>query len=145
MAQISKRQLGRKLELKVYDSFWRVIANIKNREEVSDFFSDCLTRTERVYLAKRMAIAVLLSKGYDYRSISNMLKVSTGTVGRVASKIEEKGWKLFVRKLEGLEDWDKFWHDMEKLLMRFTGAGRRMFLSGEEIEGIVRKHKRLSS
>ncbi|KKR75753.1 MAG: hypothetical protein UU19_C0048G0007 [Candidatus Curtissbacteria bacterium GW2011_GWD1_40_8] len=86
-----------------------------------------------------------LSKGYDYRSISNMLKVSTGTVGRVASKIEEKGWKLFVRKLEGLEDWDKFWHDMEKLLMRSTGAGRRMFLSEEEIEGIVRKHKRLSS
>jgi len=142
MSQISKRQLGRKLELKIYDSFWRVIANIKKREEVSDFFSDCLTPTERVYLAKRMAIAVLLSKGYDYRSISNMLKVSTGTVGRVASKIKERGWKLFVKKLEGLEDWDKFWHDMEKLLVRFTGAGRRMFLPGEELEGIIKKHKR---
>ena len=50
MAQISKRQLGRKLELKVYDSFWRVIANDTDDNSTSDsFFTFIINAQSLIY------------------------------------------------------------------------------------------------
>jgi len=82
MSQVSKRQLTKKIEEKVFDSFWAVIADLKKKNDVSLFFTDFFTKAERINFAKRMSIAVFLSKGYDYRSIRDMLKVSINTIGR---------------------------------------------------------------
>lgn len=42
-------------------------------------------------LAKRLAIAVLLEKGWDYQSISSAVKVSTSTVNSVRSQMQYRG------------------------------------------------------
>ncbi|MDO8486816.1 MAG: Trp family transcriptional regulator [Candidatus Curtissbacteria bacterium] len=141
MSQVSRRQLTKEIENKVFDSFWSVMANLKKKKEVSIFFSDFFTKTEKVNFAKRMSIAILLYKGYDYRSIRDILKVSVDTIGRVSSNIEDDGWRLFLKKLEQIEGWQKFWHDMELVLLRFTGGGRRAFKSDEELEAIIRSRK----
>lgn len=142
MSQISKRKLEKQIEQKVFDSFWSVIANLKKKQEVSVFFSDFFSRVEKINFSKRLSIAVLLSRGYDYRTIREMLKVSTTTIGKVALKIEDEGWQLFIKKLQSLEDWKSFWYDTELMLWRFTGGGRRAFKSDEELEAIIRRYKR---
>ena len=144
MSQVSKRQLTKKIEEKVFDSFWAVIADLKKKNDVSLFFTDFFTKAERINFAKRMSIAVFLSKGYDYRSIRDMLKVSINTIGRIAPKVENPGWKLFSSRLEKIEEWREFWHDAELLLWRFTGGGRRAFKTNDELEAINRKRNRLS-
>lgn len=141
MTQVSKRQLTRQIEAKVFDSFWTVVAKLTKKEEVAVFFSDFFSRAEKVNFAKRVSIAVLLSKGYDYRQIRDILKVSTTTIGKVASKMGDSGWQLFLKKLQGMEDSEKFWHDMELALLRLTGGGTRMFKSDEELEAIVRTRR----
>lgn len=142
MSQVSKKQVRKEIETKVFESFWTVIAKLTKKEEVAVFFSDFFSETERINFAKRVSIAVLLSKGYEYRAIRDILKVSTATIGKVALKIEDDGWKLFISKLEHVEEWQKFWHDMELLLWRFTGGGTRTFKSDEELEAIIRSQKR---
>ncbi|MBI2599143.1 hypothetical protein HYW40_02915 [Candidatus Curtissbacteria bacterium] len=141
MSQVSKKQIKDEIEATVFDSFWTVVAKLTKKEEVGMFFSDFFSKTERINFAKRVSIAVLLSKGYEYRSIRDILKVSTATILKVSLKMEHDGWKLFIRKLEQVEEWEKFWHDMELSLLRLTGGGKRMFKSDEELEVLVRGRK----
>lgn len=141
MSQVSKKQIRNEIEAKVFDSFWTVVAKLTKKEEVGVFFSDFFSKTERINFAKRVSIAVLLSKGYEYRAIRDILKVSTATILKVSLKMENDGWKLFIRKLEQVEEWEKFWHDMELTILRMTGGGTRMFRGDEELEAIVRSRR----
>ena len=58
----------------------------KQSELVDVFF----TRTEKIVLAKRIAIAFMLVKGYSYRQISDKIKVSTSTILKIADSITSK-------------------------------------------------------
>ena len=142
MTQISKRVLEKQIERKVFESFWILLAKTTNQHDVELFFSDFFTKNEKVNFAKRLSIAILLSDGYEWRSVAETLKVSLDTVGRVAVKMENPGWQFFVKKLKQVEDWQKFWHEVEFNLWRFTGGGRRAFKTNEELEAIIKSRKR---
>jgi hypothetical protein len=61
-------------------------------------------------LAKRLAIAFLVAKDYDYREISKILRVSTTTVGRVAVSYKYgKSFRHVVEKLLKDEKVEEFW------------------------------------
>src|SRR3989344_4824995 len=76
MSQVSKRVLSKKIQESLFQNFWEIFAQIKKPKEVAIFLEDFLSPTEKVMLAKRLAIAILFSKGYNHRSISSLLKVS---------------------------------------------------------------------
>lgn len=61
----------------------------RNASRLEDFFTNIFTRTEKIMLAKRLAIGYLILKEYDYRSISRTLKVSYGTIARMALIMNE--------------------------------------------------------
>ena len=100
MTQVSKRQLGRQLEQEIYDTFWSTISKFTDKVEINDFFSELFTHNERINFAKRLAIAILLYKDHDWRSIKDMVKVSEGTIAKIASKVNTSGFKIFFNKLE---------------------------------------------
>lgn len=56
------------------------VAKLRTKEQVSGFFEEFLTPTEKVMLAKRLAIGILIAKRYSYREISDLLKMSTSTI-----------------------------------------------------------------
>ena len=80
MTQVSRLPLPKKLEEQMYTLFRRVLSELHSEGDITDFLDDLLTPTEKVMLAKRLAIAFLLEKGYDQRAIHTILKVSTTTV-----------------------------------------------------------------
>jgi len=94
--QLSKHGVSRPIEKKIYKSLYRVLADIKQPRSVEIFFTGILTETEKVALAKRLAIAVYLKKNKSYQVIKNELKVSSATIATVQN--------LMIENNEGLNN-----------------------------------------
>lgn len=119
MAQVSKYPLPKEVEERMFDVFWQTIANLTTKQSVKKFLYDLLSPTEKTMLAKRLGIAILLLKGYDYRSISEILKVSTATIMLINNwlKTEGDGYKTAIKKILKKEKQEEFWDNLEEKLM----------------------------
>lgn len=105
MPQVSKSPIPKKTDRKIRKAFTRALVDIKSEREMERYIFDLLTPTERVMLAKRLAIAALLIEGLPYHEISERLKVSTATIGRVNLWLgmAGDGYRLVVEKIGGLK------------------------------------------
>src|SRR4030043_1518792 len=69
------------LEKKIFlGEFYDMIALLKNRDEVKQFFKDLLTLSEVVMISRRLQIAKMLLEGYTYREVQDKLKVGVPTI-----------------------------------------------------------------
>lgn len=136
MTQVSRRQLSKQMEGMVYGTFWETIAKLTKENEVDLFFSDLFTRAERVNFIKRLSIAVLLYKGYDWRQICDLLKVSPNTVARVASRLKGDGFRVFFEKIEKEQKWQQFWKDLAKAYLTITHPDKVARLGDEGVEAV---------
>ena len=118
MAQVSKRKLTPKTEVRLFKIFWETISELKGPINVEEFFTDLLTPTERIMLAKRLAIAVMLLKGYGYESIENSLKVTSGTISSVALWLKHSGsgYRKMVEKLAKKEKFQELLDGLESAI-----------------------------
>lgn len=91
MSQVSKRFLQKKTEDRIIQLFTDTILLCDTREKSTIFLDDLLTPTEKVMLSKRFSIAFMLLENYDYSTISQILKVSRATIGKVSNWLKEKG------------------------------------------------------
>src|SRR3989344_4202246 len=120
MSQVSKRMLQADITERLFQNFWEMFANIKQTRQVQLFLEDFLSPTEKIMLAKRMAIAILFSKGYDHRTISSMLKVSTTTVNNIARFLNAKtpGYQLLIKKYSQKQSTKEFIQELERYFYR---------------------------
>lgn len=88
---MSKYPLQKEVEDRMYEVFMESIAAATTTTAVKKFVDDLLSPTERLMIAKRLSIALLLVKQYDQRTISRWLKVSLGTVSKVSLVLQKKG------------------------------------------------------
>ncbi len=120
--QVSKRGVNRKIEEKIFNSLYQVLADMKRSVEVEKFLEDVLSDTERTVLAKRLAIASYLSKNRSYEIIRDDLKVSSATIANVQKWLEHSGEGLMIalKRIEADEwagdmagkisqNWKKMW------------------------------------
>ena len=136
MPEVSRRKLPREIEEKIKASFYEAISVVKGDKESELFLRDLLTPTERVMIPKRLAIAILLSKGWTNSMICSRLNVTNSTVASVVRTFEaSEGFKTVIDKLQKNEAWRSLWQDIESLLYRFSLPGR-VFIE----EGAI-KHK----
>ncbi len=148
MTQVSKYPLPQDLTDRVFEIFLKTFVHIKNRDDADQFLSDLLTPTEKVMLSKRLAIAFLLQKGYDFRKIQRIMRVSAPTVASVNSALRygSKGYKKLIEKIIKEESFgDLFEESIAKLLSIPAKAGK----GGEvwrylkrDVEEEVKKRKR---
>jgi len=120
MSQVSKRILKADITERLFQNFWEMFADIKQTRQVQLFLEDFLSPTEKIMLAKRMAIAILFSKGYDHRTISSMLKVSTTTVNNIARFLNAKtpGYQLLIKKYSQKQSTKEFIQELERYFYR---------------------------
>lgn len=119
MTQVSKYRLDKDFEIEMFRKFWFSLSTLRDADAVASFFSDFLTDTEGLMLAKRFTIAVLLLRGKRPKMIKEMLHVSFSATGSVASWlknsspktqtalrriIEESNWEEFIDKIEEMLD-----------------------------------------
>lgn len=135
MAQVSRLFLSKNLYERIFEIFFKSILKLKNKKEAEEFFNDLLTPTERIVLAKRLAIAMLLAKDYDYRTIRSILHVSPPTIAHVKNTLKRSGTGY--RKTIGrLMREEKTKELLLEILGDFAGLGS---LGGSEIWRGVRK------
>ena len=104
--QVSKKNVNRQIEAKIFKSLYQVLADLKNPLDVAKFIEDVLSETEKTVLAKRLAIAWYLTKNRPYELIRQELKVSSATIAAVQHLLDGKkaGMLLAVKTMEA-EEW----------------------------------------
>jgi len=101
MTQVSRRLLPQGVEERIFEILWQSLADLNSAGKVEKFLEDLLSKTEKMMLAKRLAIAVMLAKGFKYRGIQETLKVSGTTVMLVSNqlKLGGTGYRQAIDKL----------------------------------------------
>lgn len=101
MSQVSKYPLSKNIADRIFEIFLNTFVRIHNKQEADQFISDLLTPTEKIMLAKRLAIAFLLEKGYEYRTVQRIIKVSSGTITSVniSRHHGSEGYKKVIAKI----------------------------------------------
>lgn len=103
------------LQNQVTDTFFQTLEDIKTKKDFEVFFSDFFDRKELEIYTKRLAIAYWLKKGRDYKNIKTNLRVTTKEIKDVETKLNTKGYKLALKKMEA-EEWANVWTDKIKAL-----------------------------
>ena len=123
MTKVSKRLLNKNLEDRIFEVFVKTIVDLKDSKDVQNFMNDLLSPVERIMLVKRLAIAILLSKGYTYETIDETLKVSHPTIMKVSLGLKygvNNGYKKvvdnFLKHKKREESLDK----IEELLLQIS-------------------------
>ncbi len=137
MARISKYPISNDVYKRISDIFLWVLVNLRSKNESLNFVNEFLTPTERIMLAKRLAISLLLAKEYSYRDISRTLRVSTATIGTVSTQYKYgsvlKKLVFILLEDEKLED---FWLSVGETISSIgliggKGAGSWRYLNTE--------------
>lgn len=98
MSQVSKYPVSKQVADRIFEVFLKTIVRIKDEHQADQFISDLLTPTEKIMLGKRLGIAFLLEKGYDYRTIQKIIRVSAATIASVniARLYGSEGYKRLI-------------------------------------------------
>lgn len=101
MAQVSKYPISKEVYDRIFEIFLKVLVKIKDPIEAEEVTQSLLTPTERIMLAKRLSIAFLLTKGYKFREIQKVIKVSLATVASVnlVKQYGSVGYKKIIEKI----------------------------------------------
>lgn len=141
MSQVSKRILPKQIAESLLQNLWESFASINNTNEAKIFIEDFLSPTEKVMFAKRIAIAILLKKNYDFRSISSLLKVSTTTINNIYKLInlKSKSYNLLVEKYNRKKATKELFQELERYFYRLNPG--KHFLEEDAIKAKL-GHKR---
>jgi len=122
MTKISRRFLNKELENYIFELFLNTIVEIRNSDDARNFIEDLLSPTERIMLIKRLAIAVLLTKGYTYDDIDDTLKVSRSTIMNVSIWLKngKSGYTKAVKKILETQKRKEFIDKIEEILLRMS-------------------------
>ena len=86
MPHVSRKKLNKGVYQKIGDEFIQFILELKSSSDAKSFLTNLLTKTERIMLAKRLAVIGMLIKNYSFEAIQQTLQVSPATV--------DKFWKI---------------------------------------------------
>lgn len=118
MTQISGRPITKNVEERMFEIFTSTVSKLKTKVEIGEFLEDLLSPVEKIMLAKRLSIAVLLAKGYTYDVIEEILRVTPPTIAAVSIRLKYggKGYKNIVNKILEEQVLSVFWEKIEDII-----------------------------
>ncbi len=102
MTHISSYKLSKKAEDEIVNNLNFALTFIRSGEEMVSFLGALLSSTEKIMLAKRLAMIVLIESGMSDSQISDLLHVTHGTVAKMRLFYEARGegFKVALQKLK---------------------------------------------
>ncbi len=144
MTQVSRYPISKVIADRIFEIFLKSLVKIHTQEEADQFISDLLTPTEKIMLSKRLAIALLLQKNYDYRSIQKTIRVSTATIASV-NMIIKYGSKGYVNLLNRILKEEKLINMMEETVSKILTSPAKATKGGTAwryLKDEVDKHRK---
>ena len=117
MPHISKKKLDKKTRGKIFSKLITVLGHAHTHRDLAYELDELLTETEKVMLAKRLSIILMLDSEIPQHRIAEALSVSTSTVTRFSLGLEINKYK-FIRNISKK---DKV--DLEKIVWLLLTAG----------------------
>lgn len=102
MPQVSRNELDPKTEKELSDSLTFIFSSIDQKQPMEDFLSALLTPTEKVMLAKRLAVVIYINEGLNDTEITDALHLTRMTVAKLRYYYEARG-QGFKHALTALE------------------------------------------
>ena len=124
MPQVSRVKLEPKEEEELKEALNLVLAGISKRDEMIKFVNSLLTDTEKLMLAKRLAMIVLIREGKSDSDISNALHVTRITVTKFRYYYESRakdGYDIALNKIES----DKLLQGVKRVILALADYGIR--------------------
>lgn len=91
MPHVSRVKLEGRIEREVLNTLNLVLTKLSKEEDIEKFILALMTHTERLMLAKRLAIIILLREGMTESQIANAINVTRVTVSRMQLFLEARG------------------------------------------------------
>jgi uncharacterized protein YerC len=113
MPHVSKHRVKKNIFKKIQLSLIDVFMVAGSKYDTARLIGDLLTPTEKIMLAKRIAIILMLNEGYSFKAIERTLKITPATVLRFW-KMKKKGKFNYLTEKKIKES--DFWKDLEKFL-----------------------------
>ncbi len=107
MPKVSQNVLSKETQAEVVNAFIRVLVKIDDDKLLRRFLDDLLTPTEKLMLAKRLMVVMLLQRGYSFGAVCHVLKMSKTTVHLLHRDLRKSGegyrkvFDLFFRESKG--------------------------------------------
>ena len=100
MPKVSQNPISKDTERKIFEALIRTFTKITDTEILKSFIDDLLTPTEKVMIAKRLMVAILLQRGHAPGAICSILKMSKTTVNDIRKDLQKhgQGYKAVFRK-----------------------------------------------
>ncbi len=130
MPHVSKEQLAEKVFLHIYNQFTDSVSSRSRKKQ--NILGDLLTKTEKVMLAKRLAIIFMLTEGASLYHIQHVLNVSSSTAARFNRNIENGAYVHIQGRLHTKQKKKDFWDILEVVVragMPPMGRGRWQWLN----------------
>lgn len=102
MPHVSRRKLPDEVLQQIVDSFLFVLTDIKDKKSMAEFIDSFLSKTEKIMLAKRLAMFFLLSEDIEETKIAQTLNVTQSTVSIMKFRLETKwaGYQQAIAKIK---------------------------------------------
>lgn len=97
MPHLSKFKMSPEVSEKVSKKFFAILSKAHKNKNLINVLNELFTHTEKVMLAKRMAIILLLDKNIPQSKIVDTLKVSFNTVAKISLVIENGKYKNILK------------------------------------------------
>lgn len=107
MPHVSRNKLEKKTEEQLIHNLTAALSHIEQHTDMLTFLSALLTDTEKLMLAKRLAIIILLEEGLPDAHIATALHVTRITVAKMRYFYEARG-EGFVIALQTLKKLEQF-------------------------------------
>lgn len=131
MPHISSRKLKKHVFLKMSEEFIEIFAATRTKQKAKRLLEELLTSTERIMIAKRLAMIFMVKKGYSFETIERTLKISPVTVSKYWRRTKADEFPLVSRYFKGKKQAEEFWRVLERAVrmgMPPIGKGRWNFL-----------------
>lgn len=117
MPHVSRKKLKKKVFIKIGEQLSNTIAKANSVRELKWIFKELITPTERVMLAKRLAIILMLERGYSIDIIQKTLKVTPQTIIRFWKMTKHSLYKPIIKEISDNKAKGDFWQELEKLIL----------------------------
>jgi len=121
MPHVSKRLLEREKFLGIHKELFKIIGTIARSNRSHLALGELFTKTEKLMLAKRLAIVCMLDQKESVYAIEQILKVSPSTVARISLQYEKGAYsKLLIE----IKKQNSFWSELSKIIPPRAGRNR---------------------
>ena len=97
MTHVSQKKIKKEVATELADQFITFLATARTKKDARVLARELLSQTERVMLAKRLAIVVLLVRGYSFTQIQDVLGVTRQTIVRIWTRVKHGEYAKIVR------------------------------------------------